>query len=126
MADSQMVEMPWGTYAAGSTTEVFVPAGGWVPTRNVQSARGWGELRNRTGLFQARPAVQVANDVRSPGTVTAVGAMISADGVSDPTAPVSISSSTTSKYMRVGWLVSLTSGNTLGTGALAGVVEFNY
>jgi hypothetical protein len=31
-----------------------------------------------------------------------------------------------SKYLRVGWLVSLTTGSSLGTGNLAGVVELVY
>ena len=114
--------LEWGGYAAISTTEVFIPCGGWESAAHVSSARGWGELRGKTGSFQAKPAVQLANDVRSPGAATAVGAAISADGVSDPSSYVSLSTGG-SRYIRVGWLVSLTAGSTLATGSVAGLVE---
>jgi hypothetical protein len=113
--------MEWSGYAAASTTKVFVPAGPWQPADNVTAAKGWRELRGKTGNFQAEPAVQVANDVRSPGAATAVGSALTADGVSDPNGHVVVTTAS-SKYIRPGWLVSLTSGTTLAFGSLAGVV----
>jgi hypothetical protein len=111
--------MVWGGYsAASSVAEVFIPCGGWMDAGNITAARGWGELRGKTGAFQGKPAVQVANDVRSPGAATAVGAAITSDSVSDPGGM--------DEYLRVGWLVSLTTGSSLGTGNLAGVVELVY
>lgn len=115
----------WMGLAATSVTEVFIPAGGWENAGNVTGGRGWGELRGRTGNFQVKPAVQLANDVRSPGAATAVGSALSADGVSDPGAVTALSTGA-SRYIRVGWLVSLTSGSTLGFGAAAGTVELIY
>lgn len=126
MGDVNQMGMGWSGYSAISTTEVFIPVGGWVSTANLSGARGWGELRGKTGSFQAKPAVQVANDVRSPGTATAVGTAISTDGVSDPNGVVSVTNAGSTKYARAGWLVSLTAGTTLGTGNLAGVVELIY
>ncbi|MEQ1569934.1 MAG: sigma 54-interacting transcriptional regulator, partial [Myxococcota bacterium] len=64
---------------------------GWARS-TFQDRRRWGELRGKTGSFQAKPAVQFANDVRSPGAATAVGVAISADGVSDPSTYVTLSS----------------------------------
>ena len=123
--NTKSVNLEWCLYAAIATGEVFIPATGWMPAANVTAARGWGELRGKTGSFQGKPAVQVANDVRSPGASTAVGAAISSDGVSDPTGNVAVTAGS-SKYIRAGWLVSLTSGATLATGSLGGVVELIY
>jgi hypothetical protein len=82
-------------------------------------------MRGKNGNIQVKPAVQVANDVRNPGTATAVGATVTADGVSDPNANTALTTGS-AKYARVGWLVSLTSGATLATASLAGTVELIY
>jgi hypothetical protein len=126
MSSVVTISLAWTGYSAITTAKVFVPCGNWGPAANLTGARGWGELRGKTGNFQGEPAVQVANDVRSPGSATAVGSALTADGVSDPSAPTSVTNATTSKYARPGWLVSLTSGTTLATGSLAGVVELVY
>jgi len=123
--DVQQQYLAWMGCVAVSATEVFIPAGPWLSAANVTAAKGWGELRGRTGNFQAKPAVQLANDVRSPGSAIQVGAAITSDGVSDPSGNTAVSSGT-SKYVRVGWLVSLTSGSTLAGGALAGTVELTF
>jgi len=117
--------MSWAGYAAISTTELFIPAGPWASAANLSAAKGYGEMRGRTGQFQAKPAVQLANDVRSPSAGTAVGATLTGDGVSDPNGNTAITSGT-SKYVRPGWLVSLVTGSTLATAQLAGVVELIY
>ena len=126
---TKSVSLGWSLYAAIATGEVFIPATGWMSATNVTAAKGWGELRGKTGNFQAKPAVQVANDVRSPGASTAVGGFVGGvggvDGVSDPTGNVAVTAGT-SKYIRAGWLVSLSSGTTLATGSLGGVVELIY
>jgi hypothetical protein len=114
--------MAWSGYNAASASDVFIPAGPWISAANITAAKGYGELRGRTGNFQIKPAVQVANDVRSPGSATQVGAAIAADGVSDPNGEQAVTTGT-SKYIRVGWLVSNTSGSTLSFGAAAGIVE---
>ncbi len=114
-----------GGYAAISTTAVFIPAGPWVSAANLSAAKGHGEMRGRTNQFQAQPAVQFANDVRNPTTSTAVGSLITGDGVSDPNGNTALSTGSV-KYARPGWLVSLVSGTTLATAQLAGVVELIY
>jgi hypothetical protein len=121
----QTMRMIWTGYSAISTTEVFIPAGPWASAANVSGARGHGEMRGKTGNFQARPAVQVANDTRSPGTATAVGSGLAADGVSDPNGITALTTGS-SKYIRPGWLVSLTSGTTLGTAQLGGAIDLIY
>jgi hypothetical protein len=115
----------WGGYSAAAVGEVFIPAGPWLSASNLVSAKGWGELRGKLGNFQAKPAVQVANDVRSPGASTAVGPAITADGVSDPSGNVAVTAGT-SKYVRPGWLVSLTAAGSLSTGNLAGQIDLIY
>jgi hypothetical protein len=123
--------LEWATYAAStaSPTQVFVPAGAWLPAGNLTGARGWGELAAKNGNFQGAPAVQFANDTRAPASFVnvQVGSNISAVGPSDPNGITSLSSSSANaRYVRVGWLTSLSSGSTLATGALAGVIELIY
>jgi hypothetical protein len=119
--------MAWMGTAAISTTAVFVPAPGsyWRDATGINGARGWGALAGKTGNFQGAPAIEHTNDVRAAGTVVQVGSNITANGVSDPNGVTSLSLGS-SRYIREGWLVSVTSGGTLACGNLGGVVEFIY
>ena len=120
------LSLGWMGLSAISTVAVFVPTGGWVSAANLTGARGCGEIRGRNGLFQAMPAVQVANDTRSPGTVTAVGTALTTDGVSDPDSIHPVTNAGSSRYCRPGWLVSLTSGTVLASAGLTGMVELIF
>jgi hypothetical protein len=123
--ETKSVIMAWQGVSAIATAPVFVPAGGWMSAAGITAAKGWGELAGKTNQMQVTPAVQVANDIRSPGTATAVGQSISGNGVSDPNGSASVTTGS-SKYIRPGWLVQTTSGTTLSTGNVSGVIEFIY
>ena len=80
-------------------------------------------MRARNGNVTAIPGIQLTNDVHSPGgSATSVGATMSADGVSDPSGVTAISTGAY-RYVRGGWIVQLSSGGTLATAAVAGVIE---
>lgn len=121
--DSSSLYMGWMTVAAASTTPVFIPATEWGDALGVALAKGWGEARGRNGNVTATPAVQFANDPRNAsGAGTAVGATLSADGVSDPNGNTTVSSGS-NKYVRGGWNVALSSGTTLATMTVSGVIQ---
>jgi hypothetical protein len=116
--------MEWMTViAVTDAAAVFVPASAWLPCAGVTAAKGWGELAHRTGNLSVTPAVQFANDVRAPNlSATAVGAAMIAAGVSDPNGNTTLSTGAF-KYLRVGWNVVLTSGSSVGSGVVSGVIE---
>jgi hypothetical protein len=108
---------------------MFCPAGIWLNAGNLTGGRGWGELAAKNGNFQGAPAVQFANDHRDPKSFVnvQVGTNIDTVGSSDPSAVASLSAqSAGARYVRVGWLLSLSSGTTLASGALSGVIELIY
>lgn len=108
-----------------STTEVAVPCGNWRSNKLYTFGRGWGEARNRTGNISATPGVQFSNsttDLTSAMNV-ALGTAMAAVGITTPPGtPVTLAVSGY-KYWRPVWLVKLTTGTTLGTMAVSGVVE---
>ena len=120
----RQVAMFWQGAVAISTTAVFIPSGQWMSTDTINGGRGYGALAGKTGNFQGQPAVEYTNDVRVAGTVVAVGAAITANGVSDPTGFTALSV-TAYRFIRTGWLVSLTAGAVLAGGNLSGVIEFS-
>lgn len=103
-----------------SATEVFIPAGEWESAAGVVSAKAWGEVRSLNGGLKVRPAVQLTNDVRSPDSALPIGGQTAADGVIDPAAATVASAG--KLWIRVGWLVQLTSGSTLASAAVMGTV----
>lgn len=118
--------LQWQTVAANSATAYFQPGGPWREAAGITGARSNAEMRGRNGNAQAQAAVQTANDIRNPDTpAIGVGAAMTADGVSDPNGETSIASGT-KRYIRSGWLVSLTSGSTLATAAVGGEIEYLY
>lgn len=118
------IVMAWMMVASNTTTVVFIPASGWMDAAGITSGKGWGEMRGKNGNIGATPAVQFTNDPHDPGTgnVTPVGAQITADGVSDPNGNTALSSGSF-RYVRAGWNVALSSGATLATASVAGVIE---
>jgi hypothetical protein len=115
--------LSWMMIMASSTTVVAIPCGPWQ-AKATNAGRGWGELRARTGNIQVVLGVQYTNDVRNPVAATAVGSVMAADGVSDPLAAGWTTLPTAQyKYWRPVWLVSLTAGTTIGTAAVAGMLE---
>lgn len=116
--------LSWMTVVAVTdASTVFIPATEWVSCSGVTSAKGWGEMANRTGLLSATPAVQFANDVRSPqASATSVGVALTATGVSDPNGNTTLSTGSF-KYLRAGWNVTLTSGTSVGTAVVAGLIQ---
>jgi hypothetical protein len=103
---------------------IFIPATGWQDATGVTFARGYGEMRGRNGNVTATPAVQTTNDVHDPGgsSTTPVGSTISTDGVSDPNGANAVSTGS-ARFIRGGWLVTLSSTTNLATAAVAGVIE---
>ena len=120
MAIPRMLDLPPMTLVATSTTEVFIPAGEWQSSVGIVSAKAWGELRGLNGAAQARPAVQLANDTRSPDAAIGIGTALASNGMFDPaTASVSTGSK---QSIRPGWLVSLSGGSTLATVSVIGTL----
>jgi hypothetical protein len=106
-----------------SASSAFIPASGWVSAAAVTGAKGWGEIRGRTGNLTAIPAIQLTNDTHDPGAnITNCGPTLSTDGVYDPTGVTSVSSGSY-RFVRAGWVVQLSAGTTLAVGSIAGVVE---
>lgn len=105
--------------------DALLHAGGaWVPATNLVTARFSGEMRGRNGTLSATPAVQFANDLRSPmSSPIAAGAAIAADGMADPSNQSMTTASTSARFCRVGFNVSA-SGATLSTAGMAGMFEF--
>ncbi len=118
----QTVMMDWQGVSANSVSPVFVPSGAWRDAAGITAAKGWGEMGQKTNQMQVTPAVQVANDTRNPGSSTAVGAAISTVSTSDPNGVQAVSTGS-SKFIRPGWLVQTTSGSTLSTGNVSGVIQ---
>lgn len=90
--------------------------------RRHQRGQGLGRAPGQDGDSQGQPAIEHTNDVTAAGTTVAVGALISANEVSNPNGVTTLSLGS-SKYVRGGWLISLSSGSTLAGGHLAGVIE---
>ncbi len=110
------------TLVAIGTTEVFIPAGDWTSAAGVLAAKAWGELSGLNGNCQARPAVQLANDTRSPDGALGIGAVKTANGVVDP---ATLSLTTGNKaWIRPGWVVSLSSGQALASVSVIGTIVF--
>lgn len=95
-------------------------------TGSVTGVRSWGEMRGANGLFRAQPGIQVANDVRTPGSITLIGSLLAADGVFDPATAVAVTNGASSRFMRPGWSVSLSSGTNLATAGLYCIIELQY
>lgn len=126
MPQSRRRKQPPQGAAAAATASVFVPSGDWDDIAGITGARSNSEMRGKTGNFQAQAAVQTANDIRNPDTpAIGVGSLMTADGVADPNGETNIASGT-KRYIRPGWLVSLTSGSTLAFATLMGEIEYLY
>lgn len=126
MAIVRNLTLPWQSYAIAVAGPLFIPAGGWMLTGSVTGVRSWGEMRGANGLFRAQPGIQVANDVRTPGSITLIGSLLAADGVFDPATAVAVTNGASSRFMRPGWSVSLSSGTNLATAGLYCIIELQY
>lgn len=105
--------MAWSTVVANRTSQVFVPATAWGPAAGFTKARGEGELRNRIGELEARPAVQWANFEDGSGAVTdVVGQLMNTDQYWPPAASSTTVTSRSEQYrlVRAGWLVNVKTG----------------
>lgn len=94
-----------------------------MPVSRIPGAKGWGEMRGRNGLFQGKPAVQLATDVLNPDAATELTAnWTNSDG---PIQPVKATFNTDGKrFIRAGWIVALSSGSTLASAWLEGTVAY--
>jgi hypothetical protein len=114
------------TIATNSQTPVAVPAGSWRSAAGYSFGRGWGEMRARNGAISAEPGLQLTNDVSDPttgGTTVVLDSALVGDTVSNPqSTPISISAAGY-KYARPVWVVKLTTGSTLATASVTGVIE---
>lgn len=120
------VSLPWTSVVATSTTDVWYPVTDYEDAGGFGTARSWMELRGKSNAVLVVPAVQTANDPRSPDAPVAipilngVSGYANAEGVFDPAAVTSIASD--KKLIRYGWLVKLASG-TVGAARVAGQIQ---
>ena len=122
MGLNNRVNLPWTTVGTDSTTEVFVPASGWMSSESVGSGRGWLELAGgMTGLSVA-VAVQTANDVTTPDAHTKIQTLVTSNGVSDPDSSTTSLATAGKKFIRVGFAIKASSAS-LRVGRVAGVAE---
>lgn len=123
---AEAISMGFMTVATNSTTAVSVPTGSWRSSAGYTYGRGWGEMRGKNGNISVEPGLQLTNDVADPtagGTTITLGSALTADGTSNPqSTPISLSVAGY-KYARPVWIVKLTSGTTLATAAVTGVIE---
>jgi hypothetical protein len=118
------IQLPFMTLSTNSTSNLFLPATGWLPTDYITQMRPTWELRQANGNIQLSPAYQVADHEDSPGTSTALATLTSSTGMQYPTGWTDVSSSLGGKQLvRFGWIVNLTSGSTLATAFAGGRVQ---
>lgn len=122
------LNLPPMTVAWNSTNSVAIPAGpGWFSAAGLAGGRGWGEMSAKNGNLRAVPGIQLTNDVNDPtsGTTTAVGSLLSADGVSVPNG-VNALSTGGYRFARPVWILSLSSGTDLATACVSGTIELIF
>jgi len=105
------INLPWTTVITQATTPGdFHPATPWLPVDpGITAVGAWLEARAIQGTgMSVQLAVQVTNDVLTPGTGTGLGAARTTNGVGTPAS--SSPTVNTSKFMRFGYLALVTSG----------------
>ena len=123
MGLNNRVNLPWTTVATDSTSEVFIPATGWMSSESVGSGRGWLELRGAMSGLSVAVAIETANDVTTPDTPhVKIQALVAANGVSDPDSTTTTLTTAGQKFIRVGFAVKASSAS-LRVGRVSGVAE---
>ena len=118
------IRLPWTTVAVDGTTEVFIPATGWMDSSDVAKVRTNFEARGFTGLMNVLVGYQTANVENAPDAHVTTGSFQTTAGVYFGSSFADAASNTQAKRMvRFGWVVKLTSGSTLATVRVAGSVD---
>ena len=124
MSKTSRIPLPWTTAFASSTTAVFIPCTPWVDAGDVLKVRALMEIRGLMGNFQATFGYETADVDNSVSGGTAVGAYVSSNGVTFPTAFEDVGAVLEGKQkVRFGWMCKLSSGSTLSVGRLGGFIE---
>jgi hypothetical protein len=118
------LSLPWTMVAADSTTEVFLPATGWMQAADVAKIRTNFELRGVTGTINVLVGYQTANVENSPDAATNTGTFQTSVGVYFGGSFTDVSAATQAKQLiRFGFVVKLTSGFTLSVARAGGSVD---
>jgi hypothetical protein len=110
--------------AADSTTEVFLPATGWMQAADVAKIRTSFELRGVTGTINVLVGYHTANVENSPDAATNTGTFQTSGGVYFGSSFTDVSAAMQAKQLvRFGFVVKLTSGSTLSVARAGGSVD---
>jgi len=111
---NRTANLGWTTLITASTSDVFIPASGWMSTAGFRQFRPVVEIADRTGGIDVTPAYQVANTYDDPQAFHGMGATLTSDGYHFPAAytdPTSGTSNVTEfQLVRFGYKVSVASG----------------
>ena len=83
--NSRTIPLPFQLVNCNSTTALFVPVTGWMPTGAASKLRQTWELIQATGNLEIAPGHQVADYENSLGAATALGSFQSTAGIHYPT-----------------------------------------
>jgi hypothetical protein len=122
VADQKLVTLPWTVLFAKSATATFIPVTAWTAGDATTAARAWGEMRAKVNTITIQPAVQYANDVRSPVGTVGIGNSGNSDGMIDPTTATPLTTLSGYRAYRLGWLVT-GDGTNIGVCAATAVVQ---
>ncbi len=120
----KQIPLPYGTHATATTSNLFIPVTGWMPTERIAEMRATWEVIGTTGAAQGAPAYQAANVPDTPGTATALATQTATTGLYYPSGWTAVGVALKTKQrVRLGFIISLTTGTTLGTFTGGGRVE---
>ena len=125
---NKKVPLPWTTVIATSTTSIFWPATGYMPTTGMRQFRAQMEI-SHTDKMEIAPAYQAvdaiddggggvsATDIK-PGKKTSPGFYFANEGYTDPTGTVKGKA-----LVRFGWNVNLTTAGDPVDARVSGAIQ---
>ena len=124
MSDKITINLPITTIAFNNTSEYGIPAAGWMRAADVAKFRGSFEIRGINGVLNVALGYQTCDVPNSVDTPVAVTSYQTSNGMYYGTAFTDISANTLGKqWVRIVWMVKLTSGSTLATASVSGSVD---
>jgi hypothetical protein len=109
------ISTDWATFFTNETTAEFIPMTGWMPAKDIASARVQWEIAqiDGTGTTTVQPAYQPADFADSPQAAASLGTAQTTRDVFYPTVYQDMQAALEDEQLvRFGVLVSTTAGNT--------------
>ncbi len=119
------ITRPWTTVCTDNTSVVAIPASGWMKASEFAKMRANMEMRGITGTnLNVGLGYQTANVENATGGDTLLGSYRTTADVFYGTSFEDVSAQTDGKvYVRLVWLVKLSSGSTIATARVGGSVD---